>query len=106
MSRYIKIVDGRKQASDKIVELNSSNKIPLEYIPDSISGGGSVSVYAVDSLATRDALDPVYEGDVCFVEGSFTYIYDGTDWLQLSAAATGGTTTTNSDLDTHFWLSF
>lgn len=105
MSRYIKIVNGRKQASDTVVEVDGTGKIPIEVIPDGV-GGGSISVYSVDSIETRDALTSVYEGDICFIEGDYTYIYDGEEWNRINATGIGGIPTASSDLETHFWLSF
>ena len=58
-------------------------KIPTAQIP----AVSLTEVHAVADTAARDALT-VQEGDVAVVASeSKSYIYDGSDWLEINAAA-------------------
>ena len=86
-----KLDDSQLGAANGVASLDAGGKVPSNQLP-SIA---FTNVEVVASIAARDALTGMAEGDVAIVNGDRSYIWTGTAWEELDSATDGVQTVLN-----------
>jgi hypothetical protein len=76
-----KLDDSQRGAANGVASLGADGKVPSSELP----ALAFTNVTVVASIAARDALTGMAEGDVAKVTGGRSYIWDGTTWVELDS---------------------